>query len=84
MSTCACWSWCRDYQERHPPANHHRNCEHYHEETFVEIAANGCRFVCEPVEADAMFEDANDPNATRRDVSMTREQFDAIPDFQGY
>lgn len=82
---CACMNWCRIPTDNLPPSDHHSNCSEYKPEPFLRLEHDGSSCVMEPHEARGIIEDADDGHGyTVSEVRMTREQFDALPDFGGF
>ena len=76
---CHCVTWCRPYAESKPPAAHHRDCAKYKSETLYKVSANGSYCITESLDG---FEDEQE--YTVETVSMTRDQFENLPEFTGF
>ena len=56
------------------------------QETYAKVLhRGGGSFVCEQHEVQGYVDDAYDPQSyTVETIKMTREEFDALPDFEGF
>jgi hypothetical protein len=84
---CNCRMWCRTWVEtqrgKYPPANHHPDCKAFKAERFTVLELDGTRCVMEPHEALAVV--ADEPGVyTVSTVMLARDQFDRMPEFQGF
>lgn len=84
---CNCLNWCRvptdDNGGKYPLSFHHPNCKDFRQEPFVRMEFDGAVCVMEPREADAMLADSEE-EYTVSSVMLTRDQFDRLPDFNGF
>ena len=84
---CNCKSWCRDWRETHggkyPKSDHAPGCEDYKPVEYSRVEFDGTYCVMEPAEAKQMTEDS-DYEYTVTPVMLTRDQFERIPEFQGF
>lgn len=79
-SLCHCAGWCREPQQNKLPISlHHPNCERYKIERFAKITVNGSTCIAEEHET-AEYGDEYEIST----IEMTRDQFEALPDFQGW
>lgn len=84
---CNCRSWCRTWSEtlgfRFPKSNHAPGCNLYKLEEFAALEHDGTRCIMEPHEAAAIV--AESPGEyTVSTVLLTRDQFEAMPEFEGF
>lgn len=77
---CNCKTWARICTDTLPPSEHHKGCEHYKEERFVKVKFEGSSFIVEPHHAS----DYADEGMTTENVFMTRDQFERLPEFEGF
>lgn len=87
MEHCNCRSWCRDWSEtlggKYPPSNHAPGCILHKKEPFTILEHDGTRCVMEPHEAELLM--GNEPGEyLARSILLTRDQFERIPEFQGF
>ena len=84
---CNCITWCRvptaDNGGKYPMSDHHQNCEDFKQEPFTRLEFDGTVCVMEPHEADAMLAES-DEEYTVSTVMLTRDQFERMPEFQGF
>lgn len=57
---------------------HHPSCEHYKLETFYKVSANGSHCITESLDG---FEDEDYSVST---ILMTRDQYENLPEFEGF
>lgn len=82
--SCECFGWERISDDL-PPSEHHPRCQHYAPERFVRLTYDGVRCILEPRDAEAVIADGDEPHQyTVEDVWMSREQFDRLPEFEGF
>ena len=84
---CNCVTMCRvpDIETddgRWPMPRHAPRCEDYREERFVRVTYDGSWCILEPSDAEDMIADGGDYKT--EDVYLTRDQFDALPEFTGF
>lgn len=86
---CNCMSRCRASMfltidgRKYPASTHFPDCKKYQPERFVRVALDGTAAIMEPAEAEAMCSDSLE-NYSVSDIFLTRDQFNAIPDFAGF
>jgi len=87
--TCICLTWCRvphgDNGENYPMSDHHPDCPEFKLERYVRLAIDedGPWCICTPKEAEMMEADADEPYI-KRDVMLTRDQVEKMPEFDGF
>jgi hypothetical protein len=81
---CPCISWVRIpiSDGKLPISLHHPSCDKYVLEDFVMVSVNGMHCTMEPWEADDP--EFDDPEYTKTPVKMTRDQFEQLPEFEGF
>lgn len=67
----------------YPASTHFPDCDDYKPERFIRVQLDGSSCVMEPNEAEAMERDSEE-NYKLSDVFLTRDQFNAIPEFAGF
>ncbi|MFZ6801974.1 hypothetical protein [Undibacterium sp. Di24W] len=77
---CKCLTWARVPIDKLPMSEHHKDCELYKEERFVKVTFQGNYLIIEPHDADEYIEEG----MVREDVFMTRDQFERLPEFDGF
>lgn len=90
--TCLCKrnQFVRDFKAesqdgRYPWPNHHPDCDAFKLEAFSKINLDGCWFICTPEEAAAYLEHEDNPEQyTVTTVMLTRDQFERLPEFEGF
>lgn len=85
---CNCGTWARlpyigTYDGKYPPPLHHPDCEDYKAERFVRVMYDGSWCVMEPDDAADMTADSEGGYQTE-DVFITRDQFERMPEFNGF
>ena len=80
---CECATWARIPRDNFPPANHHYDCKEYKAERFVRVIYDGNNCIMEPDDAADMIADGDGGYQTE-DVFMSRDQFDKLPEFDGF
>lgn len=88
---CNCLGWARDYSEcAHlprwiKPSQHHPNCEDYKLNKYQRliIPAAGLRLIDTPEHIAEMIPEDDTPY-TIEYVDLTQDQFESIPEFEGY
>ena len=85
---CNCLTMCRipDIETnngRWPIPKHSPACEDYKTERFVRAVYDGSWCVMEPDDAADMIVDSGEEYQTE-DVFLTRDQYDALPEFSGF
>lgn len=85
---CNCLTMCRipDIETdngRWPMPRHSPACEDYKPERFVRVAHGGSGCVMEPDGVADMIADGGEEYETE-DVFLTRDQYDALPEFDGF
>jgi hypothetical protein len=87
---CNCKTWAKTPEMtsqggKYQMAWHHPNCEDFKTEEFARIEYDGTCCVMEVGEADAFMRDADCPEHYQRSVvNITRDQFNALADFDGF
>ena len=77
---CNCKTWARVPTDKLPMSEHHKDCEHYKEERFVKVSFEGNYLIVEPQDADDYIEEG----MVRENVFMTSDQFERLPEFEGF
>jgi len=77
---CNCKTWARVPTDKLPMSEHAKGCEHYKEERFVRVSFEGGSFIVEP--KDAL--DYNEEGMAHENVFITRDQFERLPEFEGF
>lgn len=84
---CNCMTWCRvptdNNGKSYPMSLHHQNCENFRLEKFTRLECDGAVCVMEPHEAEAMINESEDQYVVSS-VMLTRDQFERMPDFNGF
>lgn len=85
---CNCATMCRipDIEAengRWPIPRHAPFCNEYKEERFVRQTYDGAWCILEPGDAEDMVANSSEEYQTE-DVFLTRDQFDALPEFSGF
>lgn len=85
---CNCMSRCRSMLvvidgRTYPHATHFPDCDKYKPERFVRVELDGTAAIMEPAEAEAMASDSQEEYQLS-DIYLTRDQFNAIPEFAGF
>lgn len=85
---CNCMTLARtpemtDHGGKYPPANHHPSCEDFRLDPFVRVEHDGSWCVMEPAELDA-FVQGCETGYKVETVMLTRDQFENIPEFNGF
>ena len=84
---CNCGAWARTPDQgthggKYPPPNHHQGCEDYKVEKFLRVAYDGTYCVIAPGDlVDLMGED---DGYEVNEVFITRDQFERMPEFDGF
>lgn len=90
---CICRSWCRSDLggvvidgHRYPGPNHADGCPAQVREPFTVLDYEGTRVTMEPREAAQMVADGLEQGVSyiERTVYLTRDQFEHMPEFQGF
>lgn len=73
-------------QGKYPWPNHHPDCDAYKLEEFRKLSfSGGGSFIGTPEEAEAYLEQEGNPEQyTVTTVMLTRDQFDRLPEFDGF
>lgn len=91
MSTCNCMTRCRmslvtliDGRE-YPASTHFEDCHLHIKERFVRVEMDGSWCVMPPEDAKEFIE-PNDfgDKYTHSDIYLTRDQYKALPEFEGF
>ncbi len=87
MCTCRENNWCRQWEEtqggKYPPAEHAPGCNEYRQEEFARIEYDGTFCIVEKHELPSMIEDGDDEYKVTM-VMLTRDQFEKLPEFEGF
>lgn len=80
-------NWVRTWDEtkngKYPPSIHHANCREYRQIRYVRVFLDDCNpLIITPQELSTMEFGEDDYYIT--DVYMTKDQFEKIPEFQGF
>lgn len=86
--TCTCSAVCRipDIETengRWPMPHHSPMCDEHTKEMFVRVELDGSWCVMEPCEAHEMVSDTSEEYKTEY-VYLTRDQFNSLPEFEGF
>lgn len=88
MCICKENNWCRDWREtqygKYPCSEHAPGCDEYKQEEFAVLEYDGTRCVMEPHEAKAILAEEGEEDYTISTVMLTRDQFERMPEFQGF
>lgn len=86
---CTCMTRCRVSMfvtiggREYPASTHFPDCGKYQPERFVRVELDGTAAVMEPAESEAMVRDSQE-DYKLSDIFLTRDQFNAIPEFAGF
>lgn len=81
LTDCPCISWVRIPDGSNlPMSQHHPACDKYVLEGFVRVSVDSVHCIVEPWEA----EEFSDPEYEKTPVKMTRDQFENLPEFNGF
>lgn len=87
MCMCKENNWCRDWREtkggKYPPSEHAPGCDEYRPEEFARIEYDGTFCIVEKRELPSMIEDGDEGYKVTM-VMLTRDQFEKLPEFQGF
>jgi len=78
---CECLTWAREGGSN--PSDHHPRCPEYKLETFAEMEHDGAKCIVELREVAGIIGDEDCAYTVRR-VRMTRDQFNRLPEFEGF
>lgn len=78
---CLTWAWV-DLPYASSASRHHPKCHHYEGLPFKRIEVDGTFCIVEPHELKSFIGDEDEAVIT--DVVMSREEFEALPDFEGF
>jgi hypothetical protein len=88
---CNCRGWCRTFQTpielEFGPSEHHPDCEDFKLVKFTRVTFDDSYCIMEPAEALAMVADEcgdEDGGYMLMDVWMTQDQFERLPEFNGF
>jgi hypothetical protein len=80
---CNCQTWCRiPINTKYPQPLHHQDCEDYKLERFVRVVYDGTPCVVEPGDVEALIGASEGYEIS--DVMLTRDQFERMPEFDGF
>lgn len=84
---CNCMTWCRvptdENGGKYPMSDHAPGCEDFKHEPFTRLELGGTTCVMEPREAEDLLAES-DQQYTVTTVMLTRDQFDRMPEFNGF
>lgn len=92
MCSCKEHNWCRTWEEtkdgKYPPSEHAPGCEEYKPQKYIRLGYDGT--YCVMTLDDAMDyldeikynEDADE--YTYEEIYLTKDQFEKLPEFQGF
>ena len=84
---CNCMTWCRvptdENGRKYPMSEHALGCEDFRQEPFTRLEFDGTACVMEPREADAILAESEE-QYTVSTVLLTRDQFERMPEFNGF
>lgn len=84
---CNCMTWCRvptdENGGKYPMSAHAPRCEDFKQEPFTRLEYDGTVCVMEPREAEAMLAESEE-QYTVSTVMLTRDQFERMPEFNGF
>lgn len=84
---CNCQNWCRDWREtdggKYPKSKHAPGCEDFKTEPFSRVEHDGSSCLMEPAEV-AGFVDSGESSYIVTTVMLTRDQFESLPEFNGF
>ena len=87
MCMCKDNNWCRFWEEtqagKYPASDHAPGCNEYRQEEFARIEHDGTFCIVEMRELPSMLEDGDDGYIVTT-VMLTRDQFERLPEFQGF
>lgn len=87
MCICKQNNWCRTWDEtqngQYPYSEHAPGCDEYKTEKFIVLEYGGTRCVIEPHEAKSIIDDSDEAYAVS-EVMLTRDQYERMPEFQGF
>ena len=88
MCNCKTMCWEPDVitqDGRYPLPEHHPNCEDYKTEKFVRVLYDDTPCVMEPLDAEDFIKDADgNEQYILEDIYITRDQYENMPEFQGF
>lgn len=92
MCLCRENNWCRDWHEtqggKYPASEHAPGCDEYKTERFVRVGLYGSWCLMEPDAAIVMMDEVkyNDDaeDYIYEEVYLTRDQYEALPEFEGF
>ena len=84
---CNCQTWRRIPQQgthggKYSPPDHHPDCEDYKTERFLRVVYDGTYCLIEPGDLTDLMGDEGGYEV--EEVFITRDQFDRVPEFQGF
>lgn len=86
---CPCLTWERLWEEtqggKYPPSEHHPRCEQFKPLPFVSLELDGVACIFSPGDAEQFLADADDASEyTIKNLQLTQDQYEAMPEFEGY
>lgn len=84
IENCECLKWCRGYSAIFF-ANHHQDCPKYND-SLIDVwrIQFGGSFYITDKEGDIQDEERSDPEYAITKEKMHREQYEQLPEFQGF
>lgn len=86
MCICKENNWCRDWSEqikggvKFSPSDHAPGCDEYKEECFIVVEYDGTKCVIDIKDGHSFV----DKEYTATIIYITRDQFEALEEFQGF
>jgi len=88
MCLCKENNWCRAWEEtqdgKYPPSEHAPGCDEYKTEKFIRITFDGSSCTIEPRELKDWLGDEDEDAYIIEDIFLTRDQYENLPEFQGF
>lgn len=86
MCICKENNWCRQWEEtqggKYPPSDHAPGCDEYKPEEFFRIEHDMTFCIVEPGELTSFIDEEGEYNVSM--VMLTRDQFNKLPEFNGF
>jgi len=90
VNDCNCMTRCRlsvfvkiDGRE-YPAPTHFEGCQLHKKERFIRMEIGGASCVMTPIEAQEWADNSEDGDCDFKEIFLTQDQFDAMPEFQGF
>lgn len=87
MCECASWRWIPDLitdNGRWPLPDHHPSCKEYKTEKYVRITFDSSYCVVNPIDAKEFADEDEHGEYEFADIDLTKDQFEKLPEFQGF